>query len=216
MPRKMTFLRLAKLTLEKTQKPLTVQEIWQKANGFGFTKELPQKDFNRGHVRTIDMWGFCESQETVSVSPQMFDEFIFPYQLPIMERFGLNCYGCCEPLSGKLDLLRSIPNLRRVSISPWADIGVAAEHLQDGYILSWKPHPAWVANPGSYDADGIRSYVRSALEAAGSCVLEIVLKDTITVARRPERLDIWSRIVRDEIDRIWGPYAVGHRGGDQG
>ena len=51
-----------------------------------------------GHVRTRDMWGFGESQETVGVSPAMFGEFIFPYQLPLLERFGLNCYGCCEPL----------------------------------------------------------------------------------------------------------------------
>ena len=36
------------------------------SGGYGFTGELPQKDFD-GHVRTTDMWGFTESQETVSV-----------------------------------------------------------------------------------------------------------------------------------------------------
>ncbi len=49
-------------------------------------------------VRLRDMWGFAESQETVGVSPRMFAEFVLPYQIPLLERFGLNCYGCCEPL----------------------------------------------------------------------------------------------------------------------
>ncbi|HEY3288921.1 MAG TPA: hypothetical protein VGK87_02220, partial [Anaerolineae bacterium] len=44
------------------------------SGGFGWTKELPQADFD-GHVRPIDMWGFAESQETVGVSAAMFAEF---------------------------------------------------------------------------------------------------------------------------------------------
>ena len=56
------------------------------------------EDFDESHVRTMDMWGFTESQETVRVSPKMVGEFVFPYQRPLQERFGLNCYGCCEPL----------------------------------------------------------------------------------------------------------------------
>ena len=48
------------------------------SGGYGFTDELPQEDFS-GVVRTVDMWGFTESQETVNVSPDMYEEFIFPY-----------------------------------------------------------------------------------------------------------------------------------------
>ena len=64
------------------------------SGGFGYTKQLPQPDFT-GSVRSKDMWGFCESQETVGVDPELFAEFVLPYQMPILERFGLNCYGCC-------------------------------------------------------------------------------------------------------------------------
>ncbi|GAH84964.1 unnamed protein product, partial [marine sediment metagenome] len=59
------------------------------SGGFGYTGELPQADFDSKITRTSDMWGFCESQETTTFSPDMFAEFIFPYQLPILERFGL-------------------------------------------------------------------------------------------------------------------------------
>ena len=66
------------------------------SGALGWSDELPQPDFD-GKVRICDMWGLAESQETVGVSPDMFAEFILPYQLPIIERFGLSCYGCCEP-----------------------------------------------------------------------------------------------------------------------
>ncbi len=100
----------------------------------------------------MDMWGFGESQETVGVSPAMFAEFIFPYQLPILERFGLNCYGCCEPLDKRWHIVQRIPRLRRVSVSAWANLPRMAEMLGDRYIFSWKPAPADLAMD-SFDED---------------------------------------------------------------
>ena len=91
------------------------------SGGFGFSDELPQPDF-AGRVRARDMWGFTESQETVHVSPAMYEEFVFPYEKPIMERFGLNCYGCCEPLHGRWHVVQRHPRLRRVSCSPWVNV----------------------------------------------------------------------------------------------
>ncbi|MEE9603214.1 MAG: hypothetical protein V3V75_07910, partial [Thermoguttaceae bacterium] len=101
---------------------LNTENTYVGSGGFGFTRELPQDDFDGHKVRTIDMWGFCESQETVGVSPELFEEFVFPYQAPIMQRFGLNCYGCCEPLHTRWHLIKKMPKLRRVSVSPWADL----------------------------------------------------------------------------------------------
>ncbi len=46
------------------------------SGGFGWTTELPQKDFS-GRVRTMDLWGFGEEQSTIGVSPKMFEEFRF-------------------------------------------------------------------------------------------------------------------------------------------
>ncbi|MGQ9472783.1 MAG: hypothetical protein ACUVRN_01850, partial [Candidatus Caldatribacteriaceae bacterium] len=88
------------------------------SGGFGYTQELPAPDFDGLHVRTQDLWGFAESQETVGFSPQAFDEFIFPYQYTILERFGLNCYGCCEPLDKRWEVVSRFPKLRRISVSP--------------------------------------------------------------------------------------------------
>ena len=59
--------------------------------------------------------GLSESQETVGVSPELFEEFVFQYQLPIISRFGFACYGCCEPVDSRWHVIKKIPNLRRVS-----------------------------------------------------------------------------------------------------
>ena len=48
------------------------------------------------------------------------------YDRQWLSRFGLTHYGCCEPVHNKIDMLRTIPNLRRISISPWTDLEKAA------------------------------------------------------------------------------------------
>jgi hypothetical protein len=169
------------------------------SGGFGFTDELPQPDF-AGRVRCVDMWGFTESQETVSVSPAMYEEFIFPREKPIMERFGLTCYGCCEPVHGRWHVIRRHPNLRRVSCSPWADLEKMAEYLEDKYIMSIKPNPAAIATP-QIDEDAIRRDVRATLDATAGCIVELIMKDNHTLGNRPENAVRWCQIAREEADR---------------
>jgi hypothetical protein len=170
------------------------------SGGYGFTNELPQEDFN-GVVRTVDMWGFTESQETVNVSPDMYEEFIFPYEKPIMERFGLTCYGCCEPLHPRWHVVKQHPNLRRVSCSPWADTEKMAEYLQDNYIYSMKPAPAAIAEPEPRWKT-IRQELRRNLEITRDCRVEVIMKDNHTIGKRPENVVQWCRIAREEALRI--------------
>lgn len=173
------------------------------SGAFGFTTELPGLDF-AGRVRLGDMWGFCEAQTMSEVSPGMHEEFVLRYQTPIMERFGLNCYGCCEPLDRKLGLLkRQAPRLRRVSISPWADKRRSAEELGSEIIYSWKPNPAALAGV-SFDPQWVREDLRETLALAREyhCRLEIVLKDTHTCQHHPERFDQWAQIAREEVEAV--------------
>lgn len=168
------------------------------SGGFGWTDELPAADFN-GTVRTKDMWGFCESQETLGVSPEMFGEFIFAYQKPIMERFGLNCYGCCEPLDKRWYIVKDAPNLRRVSVSAWADRKKMAEYLGRDYVYSWKPSPTALAVT-PVDEDGIAKVVRETIDIAKGCNLEIIMKDNHTLANDARRASRWVEIVREQIE----------------
>ncbi len=170
------------------------------SGGYGFTDELPQNDFN-GRVRCCDMWGFTESQETVNVSPEMYEEFIFPCEKPIMDRFGLTCYGCCEPVDSRWDIVKRHHNLRRISCSPWADYEKMAEYLQDRYIFSMKPNPAVLAEP-VINEEAIRAGLRKAFEVTKGCVVEVMMKDNHTIGKNPENVAGWCRIAGEESEKI--------------
>jgi len=149
------------------------------SGGFGWTSQLPAAGFE-GRARTRDLWVLLESQETVGVSPEMFEEFVLPYQLPLMERFGLVCYGCCEPVHARWKALSRIRNLRRVSVSPWCNRAAMAGNLGGRYVYSLKPHPGLLAAP-SFDEQAVRADIRDALEKTRGCCLEMIMKDNNTI-----------------------------------
>ena len=172
------------------------------SGGIGYTRELPAAGYDGRHVRMRDLWCHGVAQAASEIGPEQHEEFILGYDLRILERAGLNAYGCCEPYTHKFEMLkRRIPRLRRVSVSPWCDVGKAAEALADQYICSWKPNPAMLV--GQFHREKIRPYVRRALETARDCAMEIILKDTITLNDEPRRVEEWIGVVREEIDRLW-------------
>lgn len=173
------------------------------SGGFGFTDELPAAGYKPDHVRTQDMWGFGESQETGTVSPDMFAEFVLPYQLPILERFGLNCYGCCEPLDVRWHYVKTIPRLRRVSVSTWADPERMAAFLGPNYVFSAKPNPAHLALP-KMNEEAARAEVKRIVQAAKKhgCCLELVMKDNHTLGRNPRNAIRWCQIAREESAKL--------------
>jgi len=144
--------------------------------------------------------------ELAEVSPQMHYEFVMQYEKPLLEPFGLTGYGCCEDLTLKLDFVTSIPNMRRISISPWAHVDTCADKLKGNYIFSWKPQPSHLC--GDFNPGLIETYLRHTLKVCrdNGCVLEIILKDTHTCEQKPERFDEWARIARkltDEYGEGW-------------
>ncbi len=173
------------------------------SGGFGYTNELPKSGFDPKHVRTIDMWGFCDSQETVGCSPEMYNEFIFPYHKRILERFGLSCYGCCEGYNTRWKYVKNLPHLRRVSVSPWADWSTVPEYLGKNYIASVKPSPTPLASP-KMDEDVVRADARKAIEQTKGGICEFIMKDNHTLGGNPRNATRWVEIMREEIQRVYG------------
>lgn len=171
------------------------------SGGFGWTHQLPAEGYVDTKVRTIDMWGFGESQETGQVSPEMFEEFIFPYQLPILELFGLNCYGCCESLNKRWDIIKKIPRLRRVSVSPWANLEDMADKLGHDYVYSLKPNPAYLAVP-QLDEELIRKSLRESIRLTRNCNVEIIMKDNHTIGNNVQNIIRWCKIAREEAESL--------------
>jgi len=161
---------------------------------------LPSKDFDGEHVKMKDTWGRAVAQIFASVSPDMHDEFDIDYVKGLMEPFGLVYYGCCEPLDRKIDIIEKIPNLRKISITPWADVDVAAERIGTKYVLSSKPNPASVA-VSNLDETSVRAELKKILDACkrNGCACDMVLKDISSVGHNAENLFQWERIAMDLV-----------------
>ena len=168
---------------------------YHSSGGVGYTTELPRPGYHPEKVRPCDIWASAEAQEMAQVSPGMHAEFILPYEKRLLAPFGLNGYGCCEDLTDKMDDVLTIPNLRRISISPWAHVDRCAERLGADYIFSWKPHPSYLV--GSFDSSGIRAYIEHTLDVTRGCVIEMILKDTHTCEHHPERFTMWTNIAQE-------------------
>ncbi len=171
------------------------------SGGFGWTSELPAKDY-QGTARAKDLWALFESQDTKGLDPELFNEFILQYQKPVMERFGLICYGCCEPISERWDFLKEIPNIRRVSVSQTCDRAKMAEALQDRYVYSYRPDPK-ILSATSFNEEAARKELRDTLEKTKGCHLEIIMKDHETIHNDPARAIAWCKIAKEEIARYY-------------
>ena len=136
------------------------------------------------------------------VGADMFEEFMLRYQIPLMERFGLSAYGCCEDLTQKIPYLRKIKNLRRVGVSPFADVKQCAEQIGGDYIVSYRPNPATFIAKGIHE-DYIRSELRKQLDILhrNGCYVEVEYKDVETVNHDPNAMGRLIQITREELDR---------------
>lgn len=168
-----------------------------------YAEELPDPAANVNGVRRSQLWGYMAAQEFTAVSPEMHEEFLIRYQRPIMDKFGLIAYGCCEDLSNKIGMLRSISNLRRIAVSPFANVARCAEQIGRDYVLSYRPSPADMVSYG-FDPERIRSILRRDLALCKECHTDITLKDVETVGGDPTRVKRWVELTREVTEEVYG------------
>ena len=166
----------------------------------GYTTELPQKDA-AGKIRLMDQWGFATAQIFGDVSPAMHDEFALAYENEVMQRCGLNYYGCCEPLHNKMDLMAKVPRLRKISVSPWSNIPKSVDTAASKYVFSHKPNPAMLAED-RFNQERAAKDIRDRLEQSREMPSEFIMKDISTVRGDPQRVIDWCRIAH-EICAEW-------------
>ena len=164
------------------------------------SRDLLKDPIDYQHVKAKNVWGRGLAQILASVSPAMHEEFEIDYAKKVLAPFGLVYYGCCEPLDTKIDIVKKIPNLRKISITPWADINRAAEAVGRDYVISAKPNPANLPYASS-NPELIRQEIRSLLKACekNGTPCEILLKDISTAGNNLENLIVWNRIAMEEI-----------------
>ena len=164
------------------------------------TDELPGKNYDGTKITRKDIWGRGAAQIFASVSKDMHDEFDIQYMIETIGQCALVYYGCCEPLDKKIDIVEKIPNLRKISITPWADVNIAAEAINTKYVLSSKPNPSKVA-VSLLDKDDLKKEINIILDACkeNTCSCDIVLKDISTCHKRPQNIFEWEQTVMDLV-----------------
>ena len=167
-----------------------------------YAKELPPPSADAGPVDRSKLWAFCASQETATVSPAMWEEFILNYQKPAYGRYGLLSYGCCEDMTHKFPILRrEMKNLRRVAVTPWADLRSCSQQLGSDYVMSWRPSPTDMVAVG-FDAERAKKAVREAFGLAGENKnhIDVTLKDVETVSGNLDSVKKFVEAVREVTD----------------
>lgn len=156
-------------------------------------------EYDGENVKRSQIWGRGMAQIFASVSKDMHEEFDIDYMKKIMEPFGLVYYGCCEPLDKKIDIVEKLPHLRKISITPWADIDNAAEVIGNRYVIANKPNPSSVA--GKLDEDALRAEISRILGACkrNGCSFDMVLKDISSAGYDVNNLIRWEQIVMEMV-----------------
>ena len=169
---------------------------------FAFNHELPDTPTVDGRYLTR----YMDSQETLSISPKMFEEIIFPCYEKIGSQFGLLSYGCCEPVDRVWDnCISKFKNLRKVSISPWCNEEFMGERLRGSSIIYHrKPAATFLGVSGrDLDEEAFRKYIRRSLTAARGCKMEITQRDIYTIDNNVQKARRYIQIIREEIENNW-------------
>jgi hypothetical protein len=167
-----------------------------------WTDELPHEGFDPARPRAEDLWTMGMAQLFTSCSPAMFREFEVEYTSRWYARFGLGYYGCCDVLDRNIDNIRMIPNVRKISISPWANVDRSADGIGHDYVMSRKPNPALLAMD-SWEPEAVEKELRATVETCRrtGTPVELILKDVSTIRYDARRLwewvDIAMRVVNE-------------------
>ncbi len=153
-----------------------------------FTTDLPDQ---KEAAALKDMWLYMDSQETSGVSPEMYRTFVFPYYLRLMNRAGLVSYGCCEAVHAIWPgCLSTVPNIRKVSISPWCDEEKMGEALQSRKtVYLRKPSPNLLGVGDQLNEEAVVAHFRHTAKCASGCKLEIAVRDVY-------RVGTWQKVRR--------------------
>ena len=170
---------------------------------FAYTNELPTENV----TKTTQCWGFLESQETTAVSPEVYGEFVYPYQDRLVRRMGLLSYGCCERVDAIWpDYLSKWTNLRKLSVSPFNNEPQVGEYLRGTKVIYYsKPRAEFVTNPGPMDEEALRKYFRMVCQSASGCLFEMAQREVLTLFGDAERGRRYVQIAKECVEAYWQP-----------
>jgi hypothetical protein len=163
-----------------------------------YSDEVPGREITEdAPLKSEDRWGYLESQESTGISPEMFNEFVMPH-IRRLAKFKFFKFGCCEPVHDFITYLQELPNLRKVSVTPWCDLKKLAERCRQNIIWSRKPVPLKLCGD-TFDPDDFRAHLQETLDIGQDYFIEFVFRDTNRLTGAMEdRLKDACTIIREE------------------
>ena len=151
-----------------------------------------------------DLWLRCTAQAFCSCSPETYRDFELEPMEKVMSHFGLVYYGCCEPLERVIPYLKKYPNVRKIGVSPYANLELSAEQIGGDYCLARKPDPAHMV--GDFSEEIIKNELTETIRTCEKygCSYDYVLKDISTVGGDLNKLTKWSSTVNGILDAYYG------------
>ncbi len=140
-------------------------------------------------------WQYVSAQSAMGLSPQMYAEFIHPYDCRVAQTAGWVYYHGCEDLSQKCQIIRDLPNLRLFHISPWTPPEPVIQTLGNRFAYEIHSHPAQVL----YDETlgNVRDELKRRCAAAKGTSHVLELADVETFAGRFDRIVRWAELARE-------------------
>ncbi len=146
-------------------------------------------------ARICELWGQANSQEFELVSPEMWRDFLLDYQRPLLERYALVSYGCCENLTRKMAGVLTIRNLRIFVCSAWTDLGKLVELVGERYTIMWRQKATDVVY--APDLAPIRQHLEEGMKLSRGCFRQVVLRELQTLNGHPRRLHEWAAMAKE-------------------
>ena len=170
------------------------------SGGLGYVTDLPGEKYDENYIHPYNQWGNAMPQIFSDVSPAMHEEFALQYDRKWLQKFGLSYYGCCEPLHNKLEILKSVSNLRKISVSPWANIEKIVSETAGNYVLSVKPSPACFAED-RWQEDQVRRNLQRLFDITSGLPTEFIIKDISTCRNDVSRITNLCKIINEIVER---------------
>ncbi|MBL8027551.1 MAG: hypothetical protein JNL74_14115, partial [Fibrobacteres bacterium] len=159
---------------------------------------LPEKLKVDGIKRLEYEWPYLSAQTSSGFGPDMFKEFVQDYYVRMAEMFpGKTVYfHGCEPLDKKYEVLKALPNLRRIHVSPWSKVAKAAEVFQGSVVMEVHSHPAKVLM-GMSESE-MREEICGLVRDSGGFSMDLNLSDIHTVNNKPSQLALWAKVAQNQ------------------
>ena len=156
-------------------------------------------DFDAARPRLADEWAYVSAQTAACLGPEMYARFVHPYNVRLASFFakGTVYYHGCECLDQKLDILATLPNLRRFHVSPWSSVAKAAAKFAGKAVLEVHAHPGRVFF-GQTPQEMREEIGRLTSEArSGPASLDLNLSDIHSINAQPHLLTQWAQIAQE-------------------